>query len=131
MTPDASVTDGLLDLCVIENMSRRDFARLAVQVKRGEHLGLPADIVHVCCLRRGKRGRRCGVEHGSWRYVPLSKAHGERGMHPSSEWKSNSLSCTPSLGGALKYKRFNSLAIYRFCRATQVPVPEQLREAAS
>jgi diacylglycerol kinase family enzyme len=41
MTPDASVTDGLLDLCVIENMSRRDFARLAVQVRSGEHLGLP------------------------------------------------------------------------------------------
>jgi len=41
MTPDASVTDGLLDLCVIENMSRRDFARLAMLVKRGEHLGLP------------------------------------------------------------------------------------------
>ena len=40
MTPDASVTDGLLDLCVIENMSRRDFARLAMRVKRGEHLGL-------------------------------------------------------------------------------------------
>ena len=40
MTPDASVTDGLLDLCVIETMSRRDFARLAMSVKRGEHLGL-------------------------------------------------------------------------------------------
>jgi lipid kinase YegS len=32
MTPDASVTDGLLDLCVIEAMSRPDFARLAVAV---------------------------------------------------------------------------------------------------
>ena len=48
MTPDASVTDGLLDLCVIESMSRRDFARLAVQVKRGEHLGLPG--VHYAQL---------------------------------------------------------------------------------
>lgn len=40
MTPDASVTDGLLDLCVIEAMSRRDFARLSLRVKRGEHVGL-------------------------------------------------------------------------------------------
>jgi diacylglycerol kinase family enzyme len=48
MTPDASVTDGLLDLCVIENMSRRDFARLAMSVKRGEHLGLPG--VHYAQL---------------------------------------------------------------------------------
>jgi diacylglycerol kinase (ATP) len=48
MTPDASVTDGLLDLCVIEAMSRRDFARLAMSVKRGEHLGLPG--VHYAQL---------------------------------------------------------------------------------
>jgi diacylglycerol kinase (ATP) len=48
MTPDASVTDGLLDLCVIEAMSRRDFAGLALQVKRGEHVGLPG--VHYAQL---------------------------------------------------------------------------------
>lgn len=48
MTPDASVTDGLLDLCVIETMSRRDFARLAMEVRRGEHLGLPG--VHYAQL---------------------------------------------------------------------------------
>ncbi|MDB4912540.1 MAG: lipid kinase [Gemmatimonadetes bacterium] len=41
MTPDASVTDGLLDVCVIEAMSRRDFAMLSLSVKRGEHRGLP------------------------------------------------------------------------------------------
>lgn len=40
MTPDASVTDGLLDLCVIESMSRRDFAMLSLRVKRGEHVGM-------------------------------------------------------------------------------------------
>jgi diacylglycerol kinase (ATP) len=48
MTPDASVTDGLLDLCVIEKMSRRDFARLSLSVKRGEHVGLPG--VHYAQL---------------------------------------------------------------------------------
>ena len=48
MTPDASVTDGLLDLCVIEAMSRREFAGLAMLVKRGEHLGLPG--VHYAQL---------------------------------------------------------------------------------
>jgi len=44
VTPMASATDGLLDLCVVENMSRRDFARLVLRVKRGEHLG--QDGVH-------------------------------------------------------------------------------------
>lgn len=39
VTPMASATDGLLDLCVVESMSRRDFARMALRVKRGEHLG--------------------------------------------------------------------------------------------
>src|SRR5829696_7596852 len=34
--------------CVIEAMSRRDFARLAMRVKRGEHLGLPG--VHYAQL---------------------------------------------------------------------------------
>jgi diacylglycerol kinase family enzyme len=53
MTPDASVTDGLLDLCVIENMSRRDFARLAMSVKRGEHLGCRV------CTTRSCPGSRC------------------------------------------------------------------------
>ena len=48
MTPDASVTDGLLDLCVIETMSRRDFARLAMEVRKGEHVGLPG--VHYAQL---------------------------------------------------------------------------------
>ena len=39
VTPMASATDGLLDLCVVEGMSRRDFARTVLRVKRGEHLG--------------------------------------------------------------------------------------------
>ena len=41
MTPDASVNDGLIDLCVIEAMTRRDFAKISLRVKRGEHVGLP------------------------------------------------------------------------------------------
>ncbi len=39
VTPMASATDGLLDLCIVEGMSRKDFARTALKVKRGEHLG--------------------------------------------------------------------------------------------
>lgn len=41
VTPRASVTDGLLDVCVVEAMGRADFARLVLKVKRGEHLGEP------------------------------------------------------------------------------------------
>ena len=48
MTPDASVTDGLLDLCVIETMSKKDFAMLSLAVKKGEHIGLPG--VHYAQL---------------------------------------------------------------------------------
>ena len=39
VTPMASATDGLLDLCIVEGMSRGDFARMVLRVKRGEHLG--------------------------------------------------------------------------------------------
>jgi len=38
VTPMASATDGLLDLCIVEGMSRGDFARVALRVRRGEHL---------------------------------------------------------------------------------------------
>ena len=38
VTPEASVTDGLLDLMVVEKMPRTEFARLALKIKRGEHL---------------------------------------------------------------------------------------------
>jgi lipid kinase YegS len=41
VTPNASVTDGLLDVCVVEAMGRADFARLVLKVKRGEHIGEP------------------------------------------------------------------------------------------
>lgn len=39
VTPLASATDGLLDLCIVEGMSRGDFARTLLKVKRGEHVG--------------------------------------------------------------------------------------------
>lgn len=39
LTPHASLTDGLLDLCIVEGMARADFARLVLKLKRGEHIG--------------------------------------------------------------------------------------------
>jgi YegS/Rv2252/BmrU family lipid kinase len=39
VTPHASTTDGLLDLCVVEQMPRRDFARIGLRLRRGEHVG--------------------------------------------------------------------------------------------
>lgn len=41
VTPNASATDGLLDLMIVETMSRGEFARTAMLLKRGEHLGEP------------------------------------------------------------------------------------------
>lgn len=48
VTPNASVTDGLLDVCVVEAMGRAEFARLLLKIKRGEHLGEPG--VHYAQL---------------------------------------------------------------------------------
>jgi diacylglycerol kinase (ATP) len=39
VTPHASTTDGLLDLCVVEQMPRREFARTMMRLRRGEHVG--------------------------------------------------------------------------------------------
>jgi diacylglycerol kinase (ATP) len=39
VTPFASATDGLLDLCIVEGMSRSDFARTLLKVNRGDHVG--------------------------------------------------------------------------------------------
>ena len=44
LTPRASVTDGLLDLCVVEEMPRGEFTRLLLKLKRGEHLDHPGVI---------------------------------------------------------------------------------------
>ena len=38
VTPRASVRDGLLDVCIVQAMPRKEFARLVLRVKRGEHL---------------------------------------------------------------------------------------------
>lgn len=39
VTPMASSTDGLIDLCIVEGMSRSEFARTAMRIGRGEHVG--------------------------------------------------------------------------------------------
>ena len=41
LTPRASLTDGLLDLCVVEGMPRAEFMKLALAIRRGEHLDHP------------------------------------------------------------------------------------------
>jgi diacylglycerol kinase family enzyme len=49
VTPLASATDGYFDLCIVEGMSRSEFARTAFKVKRGEHVG--NDGVHYVQLK--------------------------------------------------------------------------------
>lgn len=39
VTPHASTTDGLLDLCIVERMPRREFARTVLRLRHGEHVG--------------------------------------------------------------------------------------------
>ena len=38
ITPKASLTDGLLDVCIVEAMPRGDFAKLVLRLRHGEHL---------------------------------------------------------------------------------------------
>ena len=38
ITPRALITDGLIDLCIVEAMPRADFAKLLMRIKKGEHL---------------------------------------------------------------------------------------------
>jgi lipid kinase YegS len=44
LTPRASLTDGLLDVCIVEEMPRGEFTRLLLKLKRGEHLEHPGVI---------------------------------------------------------------------------------------
>ncbi|GAC1515378.1 MAG: lipid kinase YegS [Gemmatimonadaceae bacterium] len=39
IAPRASFVDGMLDLCIIAAMPRREFARLAIRVRQGQHVG--------------------------------------------------------------------------------------------
>jgi lipid kinase YegS len=39
VTPMAEADDGYFDLCIVEGMSRGEFARTVLKVKRGEHVG--------------------------------------------------------------------------------------------
>jgi diacylglycerol kinase (ATP) len=41
LTPRASFTDGLLDVCIVEPRPRREFARLALRFRKGLHVGRP------------------------------------------------------------------------------------------
>jgi lipid kinase YegS len=39
ITPCASVTDGMLDVCIVESMPLTGFAKLVLKIRRGEHVG--------------------------------------------------------------------------------------------
>ena len=39
ITPRACVTDGLLDVCIVEAMGRSEFVSLGLRLRRGEHVG--------------------------------------------------------------------------------------------
>lgn len=39
IVPRASVTDGLLDVCIVEAMPRAEFAKLILRIRHGDHVG--------------------------------------------------------------------------------------------
>ena len=74
VTPMASATDGLLDLCIVERMSRGEFARTVLRVKRGEHVG--HEGVHYVQLRSVTiDGRRAVVGERGRGVLEFEKAH--------------------------------------------------------
>jgi lipid kinase YegS len=46
LTPKASLTDGLLDVCIVDARPRRDLARLALRFRKGQHVGRPGVHYH-------------------------------------------------------------------------------------
>lgn len=66
IAPDASVTDGLLDVVVIEAASRRGLIRALPKVYDGAHVALPE--VHVL---RGRQVELSGVLRGSRGQAPM------------------------------------------------------------
>ena len=50
VTPRACLSDGLLDVCIVEAMGRTEFVSLGLRVRKGEHLG--EDGVHYFQLPR-------------------------------------------------------------------------------
>lgn len=44
LTPRASLTDGLLDVCIVKEMSRVEFASLMPQLRSGDHLDHPGVV---------------------------------------------------------------------------------------
>ena len=51
IAPRASVTDGLLDVCIIAAMPRAEFVALALRLRRGEHIGDPGvTYVQLPCV---------------------------------------------------------------------------------
>ncbi|HWK19182.1 MAG TPA: diacylglycerol kinase family protein [Microbacteriaceae bacterium] len=56
ITPDASMTDGLLDLFVVRSLSRTAFLRIYPKVYRGEHVSDPrVQIIRASRIRVGLR----------------------------------------------------------------------------
>lgn len=49
LAPHASVTDGYLDVTIVEAMPRREFAQMMLKLKRGEHVATPG--VHYARVR--------------------------------------------------------------------------------
>lgn len=49
LAPHASVTDGYLDVTIIESIPRREFAQMMMKVKRGHHVATPG--VHYARVR--------------------------------------------------------------------------------
>jgi diacylglycerol kinase (ATP) len=79
VTPRASMTDGLLDLCIVEAMTRGEFARIMFKIKRGEHVGHPGvqyaqlrsvEIESRTPLSVNVDGEVCNASHLAYRARP-------------------------------------------------------------
>jgi len=85
VTPMASATDGLLDVCIVEGMSRSEFARTAFKVKRGEHVGHPgvryAQVKQVTIEGRDEMSVNVDGEISNARYLFYRARAGDLWVH--------------------------------------------------
>lgn len=61
LTPRADMTDGLLDLCIVKEMSRMEFLRLMPELRAGTHLDHPGVIYRQVTRVRVESGMELSV----------------------------------------------------------------------
>ena len=86
IAPDAQPDDGLLDLCVVGNISRLTAIRQLPNLYRGAHVRHPAVSMHRAARAVLDRGRRRDAGPSRWRAVRRPAARGRSSSPRRCPW---------------------------------------------